>query len=256
MCNRRRAATGRCVLIAAAFTSFEAEAAQVLVDFGTATTQTTTDTLLRTWNNVTQSNDLSGSPFSLLTTANTSSGYLLTVGNPAGVTNPVGFNSNNTNGTAAPTGSAAARGYPTSATSDSLYGNTATFNSNIVQAVRLTLSNLNPAETYSLDFFNSRIGAGGDNRNTEFRVIGGSGFDTSVSLNASENSGNIVGVSGVSPDANNSIVIDIDPGPGNTNSNGFYYLNVLEINSVPEPTGVAAALLVAAGLLSRRRSSR
>src|SRR5688572_17661857 len=67
-----------------------AGAATVLVDFGSnATTTTAPDALGRTWNNVDQNNDVSGSPFTLNSTLGTDSGYRLTVSNPAGVTNAV-----------------------------------------------------------------------------------------------------------------------------------------------------------------------
>lgn len=233
-----------------------APASQALIDFGASgTTTTTPDGSGRVWNNISSGNDLSGSPFSLLNTLGQDSSYKLTISNPPGVTNPIGFNGDNANGTTAATGAAAGRNYPVTATRDSVFGNTTTFSNNIVQAVRLTLSDLNPAETYSFDFFASRIGAGGDNRETEYHIIGDN-TDTSVFLNASENHSNIVGVTGVSPNASNQIVIDIDRGPNNNNGSGFFYLNVLEINSVPEPGSVGVIAVLAVGLLSRRASRK
>jgi len=229
-----------------------ARAGQVLIDFGSSGTLTTTDTAGRTWTNITQANDVSGNPHTLTTTANTDSGWRLAVSNPPGVTNPVGFSGNNTNGTTTPNGTAGARNYPVSATSDNLYGHDQIFGTTEpVEAVRLTISNLNLAESYSFDFFSSRSAT--DNRETRFRVIGGGGFDQTRDLNASSNNGTIVGVSGVAPDANNQIVIDLSPGPNNNQAQGFYYLNVMEINSVPEPTGLAVLAGGAALLLGRRR---
>jgi len=245
------------LLIAAGLVSAPAVSAhgsQILIDFGSSGTQTTTDSQTRSWNNVTDANDVSGSPFTLRNILNTDSGYRMSISNPSGVTNPVGFNGANTNGTTSPTGSAASHGYPSSATQDSLYGNTIFFTSATVEAVRITLSSLNPTETYSFDFFASRTGVT-DNRETEYRIAG-SGTPTSVYLNAANNTGNIASLAGVAPDGNNQIVIDIDPGPNNTNTaNGFYYLGVMEINSVPEPTALALMGIVPAiGLLRRKRS--
>lgn len=232
-----------------------AQAAKVLIDFGASTTATATDGTGRAWNNVNDANDLSSSPFTLNASTGTDSGYRLTISNPAGTTNPIGFNGANSNGTTAATGTAAARGYPVTATQDSLYGNTVTFGSGIVQSVRMVLSNLNPGEQYDLDFFASRTGAGGDNRQTQYAITGGTG-STTVFLNASENTGTLAGATGVTPDANNQITVDLSPGPANTNANKFFYLGVMEFNSspVPEPASLAGfGLAAAGGLLARRR---
>ena len=229
-----------------------ADAANVLIDFGDAAAPTNTDAVGRAWNNVNQNNDVSGSPFALNGTGGTDSGYRMTVSNPPGVTNPVGFNGNNNNGTTSPTGTALARNYPATATQDSMYGNTVSFNNLVVQATRLTLSNLNPNETYAFDFFASRTGTT-DNRETEYLVTGAK--TATAYLNAANNTGNIAGVADIRPDANNQIVIDIDPGPNNTNANRFFYLGVLEVNSspVPEPASLALAAVGATALLGRRR---
>jgi hypothetical protein len=236
-----------------------ARAANVLIDFGAVGTQTATDAQGRIWTNVPDATDQTGSPFTLRASATgADTGYRLSVSNPAGVTTPVGFNGANSAGTPAPTGTALARNYPASATADSLYGNTVTFGAGVVQAVRITLANLSPTELYALDFFASRTGSA-DNRETEYHVLGGN-TDTSVFLNAANNTGNLTGLAGIAPDANNTITIDIDPGPNNNNANGFFYLGVLELNSspapaVPEPAG-ALATTVAAALATLRRRRR
>ena len=257
----RRAIVTALATVTLGLSSLTAHAANVLVDFGSAgstppNTPTAVDAVGRTWTNVTDGNDQSGNPFTLLSSATgTDTGYRLSVSNPAGVTNAIGFNGSNTNGAAA-TGTALARNYPLSATADSLFGNTVAFGAGVVQAVRVTLSNLNPAELYALDFFASRTGVS-DNRETEYHVVGGN-TNASAFLNVANNTGNITGVAGVSPDANNQIVIDIDPGPNNTNATGFFYLGVLELNSspapaVPEPSTLATTVTAALATLRRRR---
>ena len=246
-------------VVGLAITAAAADAAVVLIDFGAATTPTVTDALGRRWNNVDSGNDQSGSPFVLNTTdaVPTDSGYRLTVTNPpTGVTNPVGYNGVNENGTTAPTGDAALRGYPATATRDSLYGNAtgAPFGNLNVEAVRLVLSNLNPNETYDLDFFASRTGVT-DNRQTQYVVTGAN--SATALLNAANNTGTIAGVDGIVPDQSGQIIIDMTAGPANTNTaNKFFYLGVLEINSnaVPEPASIT--LLSMGGglaLLARRR---
>jgi hypothetical protein len=240
-----------------------ASAAQLLVDVGGAPGSPQVDTVGRSWTNINPDNDTNVT-VDLLLTNGTDSGYDLTVSNPAGTTNAAGFSGTNTNGatgstTPALSGDALARNYPAFATGDSGYGNSATFGAGIVQAVRLTLSNLNPLETYNLDFFASRTGVG-DNRETEYHITGGAAgpAPTSVFLNVANNTGTIVGATGFVPDANGQIVIDIDAGPNNTNpTTFFYYLGALEINTVaapvPEPGSLGLLALGGLGLLGRRR---
>jgi hypothetical protein len=253
---RRPIALASCAILAVAGSL---DAASILIDFGNSGLTTNLDALSRNWNNVTQADDLSGSPFTLLNTTGTDTGFRLTISNPASATNPIGFNSDNSNGVVGPTppisGEALARNDPASATRDSLFGNTTNFSNGIVESVRLVLSNLNPSELYSFDFFASRLGTGGDNRETEYFITGGAGgtAPTSVFLNVSENTGNIIGASGFSPDASNQIVIDIDRGPNNSNGSGFYYLGVMEVTSVPEPCTLAILGLGMGALLARRR---
>jgi hypothetical protein len=55
------------------------------------------------------------------------------------------------------------------------------------------------------------------------------------------------------PNSSGEILINIGPGPNNNNANHFTYLNVLEINTVPEPGSLALAGLGGLLLLRRKR---
>jgi hypothetical protein len=234
-------------------------AATVLVDLGSGATgfpTLTPDALGRTWNNVNAVNDNQVGGHNLVDATNAASGINLFIDNVVGVTNLEGFDGQNTAGTTTPTGDALARNYPSTATRDTVFGATGFFadTGGFVESVRMTLSGLSAAQTYDFYFFASRTGVT-DNREAEYRIVGGN-TDTSLFLNASNNTGNIVSIAGVTPDANNQIVIHVDPGPNNNNGMGFYYIGIMEIVSVPEPAGVSLAMAGMAGLLRRRRRSR
>ena len=222
-------------LVSLAASSEKAQAVTMFIDFGDTATTTSGG---NSWNNVTSAiGTVPGSGIGNLTTSTgTASGIALTI--------VARFGGANTNGT-----TAAGSGYPNpSATGDSLYGNTEEFSgrSNIFPV--FTLSNLTLGQTYDFNFFASRTGAS-DNRETTYTIEGAT--TSSVSLNAANNVSNTVGQTGVLPDASGEITIRITAGPNNTNSSHFTYLNVLEVNTVPEPA--SAAVLCLGGLLMLRR---
>lgn len=228
------------LLMATSFTS----AATILVDFGTATTQTTFDTVSSTddpvnyWNNITQTNGTSaGTPIAnLVDTANNPTNIALVIVSP--------FNSNNTAGT-----TSTSAPYPVDATSDSLYGNTETFGgkTNVTPVFKLT--GLNSQRLYSFTFYASRLGTGGS-RETQYTVAGAT--TDSAALEVTDNITNTVTVSNISPNASNEIQISLAPTANNNNANHFIYLGVLRVVDTPEP----GAMLLLAGfapLLLRRR---
>src|SRR5690606_24439372 len=83
---------------------------------------------------------------------------------------------------------------------------------------------------YNFSFFASRNGAG--DRNTVFIING-----TSVTLNASLNTGNIVQIKNITPDANGNVTIDITT----TSTALFGYLNGIIIQAVPNTGGARVA---------------
>jgi hypothetical protein len=115
------------------------------------------------------------------------------------------------------------------------------------------LNGLDPLSIYDLTFFAVRTT--GDVRNTQYRATDANGASLSAILqtsgagsgsagNPTGNDDTTVSILGLVPDANNSIRVDML-----TNSGGFSYIGILDINAtttIPEPaTGL---LLGAAGL--------
>jgi hypothetical protein len=131
------------------------------------------------------------------------------------------FNGANENGT---TGTAP---FPTSATRDSLFGNTEAFSGleNVTPIFKLT--GLDPATEYALDFFASRMGVS-DIRETRYTVVGAA--EAFVDLDAANNETNLVGLAGVRPDAAGELTVSLAPGPNNNNGNHFVYLGVLRVS--------------------------
>ncbi len=194
-----------------------------LFDFGSGGSPTTNGPSpgdpLNHWNNVTEAvgASASGQLPNLVTTGNTPTDI--------GLVMLSRFNGANLNGT---TTSAL---LPASATSDSLFGNTESFNnlSNIFPSFKLT--NLNPLRTYSFTFYASRLGVA-DNRETRYTVTGqNSGHAT---LDAVNNTDATVMTPAITPDAAGEITISLSPTANNNNSFHFTYLGAMRMDAVPE----------------------
>jgi len=81
-------------------------------------------------------------------------------------------------------------------------------------------------DTYELCFFGSRDNVG-DNRETVYTVNGSD--SQSATLDAAQNSDNIVCISNVQADAEGKITLVVSMGDNNSSTNGFYYINAMRI---------------------------
>lgn len=140
--------------------------------------------------------------------------------------------------------------FPSSATRDSLYGNTENFNGQANNFPSFKLTDLDPAKTYDFTFYASRMPAD-DNRETLYTVSGG--ISGSVALNAANNINETVSLFGITPNATGEILISLSPGANNNNSNHFTYLGVMVVTAVPEPSAAMCLAGGAALLFARRR---
>ncbi len=139
--------------------------------------------------------------------------------------------------------------FPQDATSDFFFGHVGPFGGQPENPLsQFKLFNLDQALTYDFTFFASRQPVG-DNRETLYTANGAN--SGSAMLNPSNNDTEIVTITGISPDANGEIFIDVEAGPNNNNGTGFYYLNVMQMDIIPEPASALA--LVAFGALAIRR---
>lgn len=128
-----------------------------------------------------------------------------------------------------PSGDAAA--YPVSATDDYFFGHTGPFaGGEDASSGSFKLTGLDPSAAYDFTFMSSRTGVN-DSRETAYTVTGtnsGSGV-----LEASNNDSEVLRINGISPDQQNEILVEVSAGPGNTNGNSFFYINLMEVNAVP-----------------------
>jgi hypothetical protein len=194
----------------------------VLMDFGSSGYPTGEgDDPVNTWNNVTQG--IGGSSSGVLADLLTSDGDPTTI--RLEMIEP--FSGANASGTSS------SPDFPSSATSDTLYGNTETWNGTANVFPSFRLRQLDPGTSYNLTFYASRTGAGGDNRETLYTVVG-TATDTTV-LNPSENVSTAVTLEDLSPDAGGNLTISIGPGPNNNNAYHFTYLGILVLTTDDNP---------------------
>lgn len=132
------------------------------------------------------------------------------------------FNGINTGGTSSPD---ASLDYPSTATSDSYFGNSVTFGGNLEPTGAMLISGLTPGKDYSFEIFASR--AASDNREAKYKFTGAT--SDSVLLNPSDNTANTVSLT-MQASAEGTIDLQVSPGPNNDNSYGFYYLGALKMS--------------------------
>lgn len=112
------------------------------------------------------------------------------------------------------------------ATADNLYGEDVASAGITEPTGGFTLSGLDPTKYYSFSIFAARAGVS-DNREAEYII---SGFNSgSGLLNATNNTSNVVEILNIQPTVGGQITFTAQPGPNNTNANGFYYLGVIEM---------------------------
>lgn len=147
-----------------------------------------------------------------------------------------------------PAGDAAS--YPVEATDDYFFGHTTPFagaDPNPLGQVKLF--NLEADKSYNFTFFGSRQTVN-DNRETAFAVDGANSL--SGALAVSNNNTEVLRLDGITPDGNNEIFVSVSPGPNNDNSNGFYYIGLMQVDVVPEPTSLLLMLAGGMAVLTSR----
>ncbi|MEQ8848186.1 hypothetical protein [Botrimarina sp.] len=235
----------RCTLVGLAALSLAAPAGAttMLFDFGNIARQTA----LPGWNNVVYTNPDPPPP---LETVVDSTGANVP-GVSLAITDQFFINGQPSQiGSESPSGDAAA--YPVDATDDYFFGHTGPFagaEDNPTGAI--TLAGLDQGLAYDFRFFSARNGVN-DSRETAFSVVGA---NSASGVNVtSNNDSEVLSLPGVFPDANGEITVTVSAGPGNDNGNAFYYINVMQVDFIPEP-GAATLLALAAGsfVAARRR---
>ncbi len=136
----------------------------------------------------------------------------------------------NTAGTSTPGGLAMV--YPGTATGDSLYGHSEVFRGESKRNPVITFRGLDPARVYSFAYYASRVGPPVRDRTTDYVLNNGSVTDVK-SLNAQDNHNQIVISAQLAPSAEGTLTLSLVPGAANSTAEGFTYLGVLEIESVP-----------------------
>ncbi len=126
---------------------------------------------------------------------------------------------------------------PAAALADTYFGGTDFMGQSCTRAA-LTITGLDPASIYTLSLGGSRSGVA-DNRETRY-TISGAGAPVVRLLQISNNVGTLANASGLRPAADGSLLIQVDKGPANTSSNGFFYLGVLMLEQFPVPAPLPA----------------
>src|SRR5690606_9838727 len=139
----------------------------------------------------------------------------------------------NSTGTSTPDGSLP---FPASATEDSFFGEDVPFESggtgtgfNTEPTGAFTLFGLEAGKYYSFTIFASRasLPEPADTREARYTITGST--TETATLDASNNTGEVATILNIQPDINGEITIEVEKGPANNNSFGFYYIGAMEI---------------------------
>lgn len=176
------------------------------------------------WNNVTStSNNQQGITVDLINDDGNSTGVKLSVDDP--------FDTVNTGGTTSPANTVP---FPASATSDSFFGETVAFESNTQPTGGFVLSGLKANKYYSFVVFASRMNVtGGESRETLYTVTGAAA--KTANLEVANNTQKTASVLNIQPKSNGQITFRAQPGAGNNNANGFYYLGAIQLIASDSP---------------------
>lgn len=164
------------------------------------------------------------------------------------------FTGSNTNGPTAPTGDAAI--FNGQATRDNAFGHAGVFGANPLTPKGTVLFgglDASGATAYEFTVFGSRTGAA-NNREGLYTATGAN--SSNGLLNASNNTSNVLTLSGIIPNALGQISFTAEPGPNNNSTEKFYYLGAIRLvtsSAIPEPSSLVIAGLAGAGFLFRRR---
>ena len=134
-------------------------------------------------------------------------------------------------------------GFPADVKRESFFGNDTNSNPS------WTFSGFDPNDDLTFTFFASRMGVA-DNREGLYEVVGAT--TRSTTLDASNNDTKTASVT-VKADAGGNVVLNMSKGPGNNNTSGFFYLNAMTIEVIPEPSSALLVLVAGLGLCVVRR---
>lgn len=118
---------------------------------------------------------------------------------------------------------------PENVSLDCFWGNgEGVFSGKSIKKGEFVISNLNKNIAYDFMFFGSRANCT-DNRETKFKVTGIT--EQVLTLNAANNTSNVVKAEGITPTSDGIIKIEVTAGENNNNIYKFFYINALRISS-------------------------
>jgi hypothetical protein len=142
------------------------------------------------------------------------------------------FTGINTAGTTTPDESL---GLSANASADSFFGSEGEHSGVKEPTGGVTIAGLDQNSKYTLTFFASRMETS-DNREAKYVVTGST--ETTVTLDAANNTSNAVSVEAIRPNADGIITVAVSPGPNNSNSLKYYYLGAMLIDYWVQPVGI------------------